>query len=53
MSPEKLEGKILIGELHNASAPEYSAEYKAMASKVRRSYDGFQGGLYGCASNSD
>jgi 2-oxoglutarate/2-oxoacid ferredoxin oxidoreductase subunit beta len=53
LPPEKLEGKILIGELRNESAPEYSAEYKAMASKVRRSYEGFQGGLYGCASNSD
>jgi 2-oxoglutarate/2-oxoacid ferredoxin oxidoreductase subunit beta len=53
LPPEKVEGKILIGELHRSSAPEYSAEYKAMASKVRRSYDGFQGGLYGCASNSD
>jgi 2-oxoglutarate/2-oxoacid ferredoxin oxidoreductase subunit beta len=53
LPPEKLEGKILIGELYSSSAPEYSAEYKAMASKVRRRYDEFQGGLYGCASNSD
>jgi len=53
LSPEKLEGKILIGELHRASAGEYSAEYRAMTSKVRRSYGEFKGGLYGCASNSD
>jgi 2-oxoglutarate ferredoxin oxidoreductase subunit beta len=53
LSPDKVEGKTLIGELYRSSAPEYSAEYRAMASKLRRSYGDFRGGLYGCASNSD
>ena len=53
LPPEKLSGKKLIGELYNAPAPEYSADYDELIAKVQRTYDTFQGGLYGCASNSD
>ncbi len=53
MPPEKVAGKKLIGELYNAPAPEYSADYDELIAKVQRTYDKFQGGLYGCASNSD
>jgi 2-oxoglutarate ferredoxin oxidoreductase subunit beta len=50
---EKVAGKKLIGELYNAPAPEYSADYDELIARVQRTYDKFQGGLYGCASNSD
>jgi 2-oxoglutarate ferredoxin oxidoreductase subunit beta len=53
LPPEKVIGKKLIGELYNAPAPEYSADYDELIAKVQRTYDAFQGGLYGCASNSD
>jgi 2-oxoglutarate/2-oxoacid ferredoxin oxidoreductase subunit beta len=53
LPPEKLAGKKLIGELYNGPAPEFTAEYEELIAKVQRSYDKFQGGLYGCASNSD
>lgn len=53
MPAEKLEGKFLIGELHNAPAPEYTAEYAAMVEKVRRAYDDFQGEVRECGQNSD
>jgi 2-oxoglutarate ferredoxin oxidoreductase subunit beta len=53
LPPEKVAGKTLIGELHSAPAPEYSAEYGELIAKVQRTYDKFQGGLHGCASNSD
>jgi 2-oxoglutarate ferredoxin oxidoreductase subunit beta len=53
LPPEKVAGKKLIGELHNAPAPEYSADYDELIARVQRTYDKFQGGLYGCASNSD
>jgi len=50
---EKLEGKFLIGELHNAPAPEYAAEYAELTHRVQSSFDNFKGGLWECASNSD
>ena len=53
LPPEKVAGKKLIGELHKSSAPEYTADYDELIAKVQRSYGKFQGGLYGCASNSD
>jgi 2-oxoglutarate ferredoxin oxidoreductase subunit beta len=53
MPPEKAKGKILLGELHNAPESEYSADYDELIGRVQRQYDKFQGGLYGCASNSD
>ena len=53
MAPEKLEGKFLIGELYNESAPEFTAEYGALADGVRRKYDDFQGGVRECGQNSD
>lgn len=36
MPPEKLEGKILIGELHNQPEPEFVSEYTALIDRVRR-----------------
>jgi 2-oxoglutarate/2-oxoacid ferredoxin oxidoreductase subunit beta len=53
MAPEKLEGKFLIGELFNESAPEFTAEYGALVDGVRRKYDDFQGGVRECGQNSD
>ena len=53
LPPEKMAGKKLIGELHNAPASEYTADYDELIAKVQRTYDKFQGGLYGCALNSD
>jgi len=53
LGPEKTKGKILIGELHNAPESEYTADYDALIARVQRKYDQFQGGIYGCASNSD
>jgi 2-oxoglutarate ferredoxin oxidoreductase subunit beta len=53
LPPEKIKGKLLIGELHNAPEPEFTAEYEALIGRVQRKYDRFQGGLYGCESNSD
>jgi 2-oxoglutarate ferredoxin oxidoreductase subunit beta len=53
MPPEKLVGKKLIGVLHEESAPEFTAEYAEIIARVQRKFDKFQGGLYGCESNSD
>jgi len=53
MAPERLEGKFLIGELYNESAPEFTAEYGALADGVRRKYDDFQGEVRECGQNSD
>ncbi|HUW40363.1 MAG TPA: 2-oxoacid:ferredoxin oxidoreductase subunit beta [Rectinemataceae bacterium] len=53
LGPEKTKGKILIGELHNESQSEYTADYDELIARVQRKYDKFQGGIYGCASNSD
>ncbi|HPE88387.1 MAG TPA: 2-oxoacid:ferredoxin oxidoreductase subunit beta [Spirochaetia bacterium] len=53
MAPEKLEGKFLIGELYNKAAPEFTAEYARLVEGVRRKFDDFQGGVRGCAQNSD
>lgn len=53
MAPEKLEGKFLIGELYSQEAPEFTAEYAALVEGVRRKFDDFQGGVRGCAQNSD
>jgi 2-oxoglutarate ferredoxin oxidoreductase subunit beta len=53
MTPEKLEGKFLVGELFNQPAPEYTAAYDALIDGVRRKFDTFQGGVRECAQNSD
>lgn len=53
MTPEKLEGKFLIGELYNQPAPEYTASYDTLVDGVRRKFDTFQGGVRECAQNSD
>jgi len=53
MSPEKLEGKFLIGELYKEDAPEFTAEYEELVKNVRRKFDNFQGGERGCEQNSD
>jgi 2-oxoglutarate ferredoxin oxidoreductase subunit beta len=53
LPPEKLKGKILIGELHRAERSEYTAAYNEMASKVQRTFSNYEGGSRGCASNSD
>ena len=53
MGPEKVKGKLLIGELHHRPESEFTADYQALIARVQRKYDQFQGGLYGCASNSD
>lgn len=53
MTPDKLEGKFLIGELYNEPAPEFTAQYSALIEDVRRKYDTFQGGVRECAQNSD
>jgi len=53
LGPEKTKGKILIGEFHNEPESEYTADYDALIARVQRKYDQFQGGIYGCASNSD
>jgi 2-oxoglutarate ferredoxin oxidoreductase subunit beta len=53
LPPEKLAGKKLIGVLHDEPANEFTADYDELIAKVQRTYDKFQGGLYGCASNSD
>ena len=36
LPPEKLEGKFLIGELHNNPSPEYTAEYIKMLAKFQK-----------------
>jgi len=36
LPPEKLEGKFLIGELYNQSAPEYTAEYDKLIEKLQK-----------------
>jgi 2-oxoglutarate ferredoxin oxidoreductase subunit beta len=53
MPPEKVAGKILVGELHNQSEPEYAAEYSELIGKVQRKYDDYIGEVRECASNSD
>jgi 2-oxoglutarate ferredoxin oxidoreductase subunit beta len=53
MSPDKLEGKFLIGEFHSENAPEFTAEYNTLVEGVRRKFDNFQGGERGCGQNSD
>ena len=36
LPPEKLEGKFLIGELHNKPAPEFTEEYDKLIVKLRK-----------------
>jgi len=53
MSQDKLEGKLLIGELYREDAPEFTEEYQKLVEGVRRKFDNFQGGERGCGQNSD
>jgi len=53
LSPDKLEGKFLIGEFYKEDAPEFTDEYIALVESVRRKFDNFQGGERGCGQNSD
>ncbi len=53
LPPEKKAGKLLLGELHNAPAPEFAGEYGELIGKVQRSFENIKGGLWECASNSD
>ena len=53
MSQDKLENKILIGELYSENAPEFTDEYSALVESVRRNLENFQGGDRGCEQNSD
>ena len=53
LPPEKVAGKLLIGELHNAPEPEFSADYGALSARVQRKFDNFKGEVRECASNSD
>ena len=34
MKPEELAGKFVIGELHKAAAPEYTAEYDKLIARL-------------------
>jgi 2-oxoglutarate ferredoxin oxidoreductase subunit beta len=53
LAPEKLEGKLLIGELYRRDRPEYTASYAEMTAKVQRTYNDYKGGNRGCELNSD
>jgi len=53
MPPDKLEGKLLIGELYRNEQPEFCAEYGKIIAQVQRKFDGFRGGMRGCEQNSD
>ncbi|MCX7026657.1 MAG: 2-oxoacid:ferredoxin oxidoreductase subunit beta [Spirochaetes bacterium] len=53
MDPEKVKGKILIGELYRTERSEYTADYNEMAAKVQRTFADYEGGTRECASNSD
>lgn len=55
LPPEKLAGKILIGELHKAERPEYTKNYLDMMAKVQRANPNYvrNKGEPGCELNSD
>ncbi|MDR0497654.1 MAG: 2-oxoacid:ferredoxin oxidoreductase subunit beta [Treponema sp.] len=55
MTPDKLEGKFMIGELHCETAPEFTVEYAKLVESVKRKFDNFKGkgGEQGCEQNSD
>jgi len=53
LTPDKLEGKLLIGELYSGQRPEYTASYGDMTAKVQRTYNDYKGGNRGCELNSD
>jgi len=53
MPPEKIAGKLLIGELHKDPQPEFCDEYDKVIAQVQRKFDGFRGGVRGCEQNSD
>ena len=53
MPPEKVAGKLLIGELYKNPQPEFCDEYDKIIAQVQRKFDGFRGGVRGCEQNSD
>ncbi|MFZ4615837.1 MAG: thiamine pyrophosphate-dependent enzyme [Rectinemataceae bacterium] len=53
LPPEKVAGKVLIGELHSAPEAEYAAGYMELIGRVQRRYDDYIGEVRECASNSD
>lgn len=53
MSPEKLEGKFMIGELYNKPDTEFTAAYDELVAQLQRKFENFQGGVRECAQNSD
>ncbi len=55
LPPEKLAGKILIGELHKADRPEFTKNYLDMMAKVQRANPNIvrNKGEPGCELNSD
>jgi 2-oxoglutarate ferredoxin oxidoreductase subunit beta len=53
LPPEKVAGKVLIGELHSAPEAEYAALYMELIGRVQRRYDDYIGEVRECASNSD
>lgn len=53
MTPDKLAGKLLIGELHKEERSEFTDDYREVVERVRRTLENMKGGDRGCASNSD
>ncbi|HOX12143.1 MAG TPA: 2-oxoacid:ferredoxin oxidoreductase subunit beta [Spirochaetia bacterium] len=53
LPPEKVAGKLLIGELHKNPQPEFCDEYDKIIAQVQRKFEGFRGGVRGCEQNSD
>ncbi|MDQ7797053.1 MAG: thiamine pyrophosphate-dependent enzyme, partial [Spirochaetia bacterium] len=55
LPPEKREGKILIGELHNVEKPEFTQQYLEVIAKVQRANPTYarNKGVPGCELNSD
>jgi len=53
MTPDKLEGKFLIGEFFHENISEYTADYNNLVESVRRKYDDFKGRSRECEQNLD
>ncbi len=53
LPPEKVAGKLLIGELYKNPQPEFCDEYDKIIAQVQRKFEGFRGGVRGCEQNSD
>ena len=53
MTPDKLAGKFLVGELYNKPDQEFTVAYDQLVAQVQRKFDSFKGGTRECAQNSD